>query len=80
MLVVSGTIVGFAAPGGGREFVRQGGRPLFPGEVPPLRKLHREREGLGLPRLGEDRSAFVTRQTRKRGHALGVGVDYARSR
>jgi hypothetical protein len=34
-------------------------------------ELHRERERLGLPRLGKHRLAFVSRQPRQRLEALG---------
>ena len=41
--------------------------------MPLLGELDREREGLRLPRLGEDWSAIVTRQTRKVEELHGAG-------
>ena len=67
VFVVARTVVGFATSGSGLEFIRQRGGPLFPGVMPLLRKRDRQREGLRLPWLSEDRSSFVTRQTRQIG-------------
>ena len=62
MVIVTRAVVGFAAVGGGFQFVGQRGGPLFPGEMALLRKLDREREGLRLPRFGKDGSALIARQ------------------
>ena len=71
VLVVARAVVGFAASGGRPQFVRQGRGPLGPGEVAALRERDRERERLGLPRLGEHRAVLVTRQPERR-QALGL--------
>ena len=75
MFVIARTVVRFSAPGGGLQFVGETGRPLFPGEVPLLGELDREREGLRLPRLGEHWPAVVTRQPRKVEERLAVPHD-----
>ena len=74
VFVVARTVVGFTAIGGGLEFVRQRGGPLFPGEMPLLGELDRERERLRLPRLGKHRPAFVAGQTRQRREFSDSGV------
>jgi hypothetical protein len=65
VLIVARAVVRLSASGSGLQLLGETGRPLFPGEMPLLGELDREREGLRLPRLGEDGSAIVTRQTRK---------------
>src|SRR5882757_8123950 len=55
MVVIVGAVVGFAASAGRGDLGRERRRPLAPGEVPSFRELDREREGMGLPRLGKDR-------------------------
>ena len=64
MVIVARTVIGLTAAGGCSEFVGEGCRPFFPGEMPLLRKLDRERERLGLPRLGKHSALFISRQAR----------------
>jgi len=61
VFVVARTVVRVTAIGGGLEFVRQRGRPLFPGEMPLLGEFDRQRERLRLPRLGKYRIAVVAK-------------------
>ena len=67
MLVVVRALVWLSAIRRGSQFIGKRGCPFLPGEMALFGKPHREGEGLGLPRLGEDRAAFVTRQARKVG-------------
>jgi len=71
MIVVMRSIVGFTAIRCGLQLGGERGCPFFPGEVPGLGKLDGERERLRLPRLGEDGPAFVAREARQRGEAIG---------
>ena len=61
MIIVMRTIVGLPANPGSIKLVGKRGCPLPPCEMPLLGELDREREGLGLPRLGKHRLAFVSR-------------------
>src|SRR5713101_2135511 len=61
MVIVSRAVVRLTATGGGLEFIGERGRPFLPGEIPLLRELDRERESLGLPRLGKHRPLRVAR-------------------
>jgi hypothetical protein len=71
MIIVTRTVVGFPAARGGLKLVGEGSRPCLPGEMPLLGELHRQRERLGLPKLGKHRLALVLRQPRQRLEALG---------
>src|SRR5437868_1638806 len=51
---------------GGADFLGQERRPLAPAEKARLRKTHRERERMGLPRLIENRLGFAWRIARIR--------------
>src|SRR5258708_5913302 len=66
MIIVTRTVVGFPASRGGFELVGEGSRPFLPCEIPLLGEFHRERERLGLPRLGKHRFALVSRQPPQR--------------
>jgi hypothetical protein len=66
MIIVMRTIVGFPATRGGVGLVGKRGCPFLPCEMPLLGELHRERERVGLLRLGKHRLALVSRQPRQR--------------
>lgn len=61
VLVVSGTIIRFAAVGSCLELLCEGCGPLSPGEMTLRGESHGEREYLRLPGLGKDWSAIVAR-------------------
>src|SRR5579863_591850 len=65
MLVISRTVIRLTAIGGGLQFIRKRGCPLFPGKMPLLGKFHGERECLRFPRLAKYRPAFVAGQARQ---------------
>src|ERR1700730_5554531 len=79
MLVVAGAVVWFAPVRRGFEFIGERRCPLFPCEVALCGKPHREREGLGLPRLGKDGAAFVTRERGQSSDSLGVRLQFRRA-
>src|SRR5205807_5952335 len=68
MVIILRPVIGRAAQCRGVEFGGQRSRPLFPREMALFAKLHRQREGLGLPRLRKDGAARVARQTRQLPH------------
>src|SRR5713101_8537832 len=65
VVVIMRAIVAFAAVGGGFEFCGEGSGPFLPGEMPLLGEFHGKSKGLGLPRLGENRTAGVARKLRQ---------------
>ena len=72
MLIVMGAVVGFAAVGGGCEFLGQRPGPFFPGEVTLMGKLYGKREGLGLPCFGKRRPIFIPRKAWKGTEAFSL--------
>src|SRR5215469_13789355 len=66
MVVITGTVIGFAAPVCLGELFGERRDPLAPCEESVLRQLDSEREGVGLPRLGENRLPFIAPQGRER--------------
>ena len=73
MVVVMSAIVGIAAVGCGLEFGGERGRPFFPREMALLGEFDGEREGLRLPRLGEDGTVGVARQGGQGFQKFGFG-------
>jgi hypothetical protein len=70
MVIVMRAVVWLATSSGGLEFVGKCRRPLLPGEVPLLRELDGEREGLGLSGLREHGALIVARQRGQRCETL----------
>src|SRR5262249_42556191 len=62
MIIVMRAVIGFPAVRDGVELVGKRGCPFLPREMSLLGELDREREGLGLPRLGKHRLALILRQ------------------
>jgi hypothetical protein len=62
MVIVARAVIGLAALARCGEFSPQRCRPFAPSKEARFRQSHGERESMGLPRLGEDRAAFVARQ------------------
>ena len=73
VLVVARAIVRLAAIERGVKFLGERRCPLFPGEAASRGKAHCESEGLGLPGLREDRTAFIARKRGQRRELLGIG-------
>jgi hypothetical protein len=65
------------ASGRGRlDLFREGGTPLGPGEVASFRQMHRQREGLRLPRFVEDWMGILGMQVpRPGGMRASIGHD-----
>jgi hypothetical protein len=55
MVVIAGTVVGFAPVTRCGEFLGERGGPFAPGEETGLRQFDGERKGVGFPRFGKDR-------------------------
>ena len=68
---VGGALLGSALRGR-LDLVPQSRGPLAPGEGPPLRKMHCQREGARLPGLREHRAVLIGRQRREVGGARGL--------
>jgi hypothetical protein len=62
MVVVVGAVIGLTTPARSGKLGSQRRRPFAPREDAGFRQLDGKREGMGLPRLGEDRPALVARQ------------------
>src|SRR5262249_37087972 len=74
VFVVARAVVWVTTIRRGLEFIGQRSRPLFPGEVALGGKAHSERKGLGVPRLGEDRTSVVAGERWQRGEAVAIGL------
>src|SRR5258708_16504730 len=79
MLVVTRAVVWRATIRRRLEFIGQRSRPLLPREVALFGKPDGEREGLGLPGLGKNGSAFVLRKRRQVSESLGIGLQIRRA-
>src|ERR1700682_3535658 len=77
MLVIMIAIVRLASIFRGLQFGGQRPRPFLPGEVALLRELDREGEGLRLPGLGKNRTAFIAGKMRQIGKTLVAGITIA---
>src|SRR5262245_32242118 len=71
MIIVMRAVIRFPAARGGVELFGKRGCPFLPCKIPLFGELHRERERLGLPRLGKHRLALILRQSRQGLETLG---------